>query len=518
MRRLRPLSPALPGLLALMVLAGCSAGPSASRSVSAPLEPPSRYRVVLARSPLTEEQQIVHVLNRLGYGARPGDVERVKGMGLNRWIERQLEPERIPDGALEAALAPFPVLTMSAADIYREYPPPNLRNLQRLQAGELTPEEIREMFPPARRPSVINAQLQAGKLTRAIVSERQLQEVMVDFWFNHFNVYALKGATRWNTPAYEREAIRPHAMGRFRDLVVASAQHPAMLFYLDNWLSTRDDLMVPGRGRRGLNENYARELMELHTLGVDGGYTQQDVVEVARCFTGWTIDRLQQGGVFLFRPAAHDRRAKQVLGTVIMAGGGQEDGLAVIDLLARHPSTARFISTKLARRFVSDDPPSALVDRATRTFRATDGDIRAVLVTIFTAPEFVSADTYRAKTKTPLEVVASAVRALDGQLDPPASPNGAARAPAAGGGLALARQVATLGAPPYESAPPTGYADVAAAWVNTGALLARMNFALALSQGRVTGVRVDLARSLGDVDRTKPAAVLDRDHCHPAPR
>ena len=512
MRRLRRVTPPLHGLLAALLLAGCATGSSAPRSAAVPatLEPPPRYRVTLARSPLTEEQQVVHALNRLGYGPRPGDVERVKRMGLHRWIERQLEPERIPDGALEAALGSFPVVGMSAADLYRDFPPPNLRNLQRLQAGEMTPQEIRDVFPPERRPSVINAQIQAAKITRAVVSERQLQEVMVDFWFNHFNVYALKGATRWNTPAYEREAVRPHALGRFRDLVVATAQHPAMLFYLDNWLSTRDDLVVPGRGRRGLNENYARELMELHTLGVDGGYSQQDVVEVARCFTGWTIDRPQQGGGFLFRPAAHDRRAKQVLGTVIMAGGGQDDGLAVINLLTRHPSTARFIATKLARRFVTDDPPPALVDRAARTFRETDGDIRAVLVTIFTSPEFLSADTYRAKTKTPLEVVASAVRVLDGQVDPSPAGNGAVRASAAGGALTLARQVAALGAPLYESAPPTGYADVAAAWVNTGALLARMNFALALSQGRLSGVRVDLARPLGDVDRGKPAAVLDR--------
>ena len=511
MRRLRPrVSALLPGLLALGLLAGCSAAPSAPRPAPTTLEPPPRYRVVLARSPLTDEQRIVHVLNRLGYGPRPGDVERVKRMGLSTWIERQLEPERVAAGPLESALAPFPVLGMSAADLYRDYPPPRLQDLQRLQGGEMTPKEIREVFPPDRRPSAINAQLQAAKITRAIVSERQLQEVMVDFWFNHFNVYALKGATRWNTAAYEREAIRPHALGRFRDLVVATAQHPAMLFYLDNWLSTRDDLVTPGRGRRGLNENYARELMELHTLGVDGGYTQQDVVELARCFTGWTIDRPQQGGGFVFRPHAHDRGAKQVLGTVIVMGGGQEDGLAVIRLLSRHPSTARFVSTKLVRRFVADDPPRALVERAARTFQETDGDIRSVLVAIFTSPEFVSADTYRAKTKTPLEVVASAVRALDGRLDPPPVNSGGPRAAAGGGGLALARQVAALGAPLYEAQPPTGYADVAEAWVNTGSLLARMNFALALSQNRITGVHVDLAGPLGDVDRAKPALVLDR--------
>jgi uncharacterized protein (DUF1800 family) len=281
-----------------------------------------------------------------------------------------------------------------------------------------------------------------------------------------------------------------------------------MLYYLDNWLSSRDDLVVPGRGRRGLNENYARELMELHTLGVDGGYSQQDVVEVARCFTGWTIERPQQGGSYLFRPLAHDRSAKHVLGTTIPAGGGQEDGLTVIDLLARHPSTARFIATKLVRRFVRDDPPKALVDRVAGVFRKTDGDIRAVLVAIITSSEFISADTYHAKTKTPLEVVASAVRALDGRLEPP--PASGAPARAVGGGLTLARQVARLGAPLYEAQPPTGYPDVAEAWVNAGALLGRMNYALALAENRLPGVRTDVGRFVQGVDRGQPAAVLDR--------
>jgi uncharacterized protein (DUF1800 family) len=497
------------GLLALGLLTGCSTSRPATPGAGVPSEPPPRYRVTLARSPLPADQQIVHVLNRLGYGPRPSDVERVRRMGPNAWIERQLEPERVPDADLEATLGAFPVLAMSAAELYRDYPAPRPQDVQRLQGGQMTPQEIREMFPPERRISTITAQLQSAKITRAVLSERQLQEVMVDFWFNHFNVYTLKGATRWMTAAYEREAIRPHALGRFRDLVLATAQHPAMLFYLDNWQSTRADLVVPGRGRRGLNENYARELMELHTLGVDGGYTQQDVIEVARCFTGWSIDRPQEGGPFLFRPAAHDRNAKRVLGTVIPAGGGQEDGIAVINLLSRHPSTARFVSTKLIRRFVRDDPPRGLVDRVAKVFRDTDGDIRAVLVAIFTSPEFMSADTYQAKTKTPLEVVASAVRALEGRLDPPSATPGAAR-PAAGGGLVLARQVAGLGAPLYEAQPPTGYPDVAEAWVNTGALLARMNFALALSQNRLPGVRVDVARSLGDVDRARPTAVLDR--------
>ena len=518
---MRPLEPRrtcavlTPGLLALALLSGCSSGPPAGaggHTLPAPpsariVEPPPRYRVTLAASTLREDQRILHVLNRLGYGPRPGDLERVRQMGVERWIERQLEPERIPDTALEAALGDYPVLAMSAADLYRDYPPPRQQDVQRFQSGQMTPQEIREVFPPERRPAVINAQLQSAKITRAVLSERQLQEVMVDFWFNHFNVYALKGPVRWMTAAYEREAIRPHALGRFRDLVVATAHHPAMLYYLDNWLSTRDDLVVPGRGRRGLNENYARELLELHTLGVDGGYSQQDVVEVARCFTGWTIERPQQGGGYLFRPLAHDRGAKHVLGTTIPAGGGQEDGLAVIDLLARHPSTARFIATKLVRRFVRDDPPKALVDRVAGVFRKTDGDIRTVLVAIITSSEFISADTYHAKTKTPLEVVASAVRALDGRLEPPPAPGAPARA---GGGLTLARQVARLGAPLYEAQPPTGYPDVAEAWVNAGALLGRMNYALALAENRLPGVRTDVGRFVQGVDRGQPAAVLDR--------
>jgi uncharacterized protein (DUF1800 family) len=252
----------------------------------------------------------------------------------------------------------------------------------------------------------------------------------------------------------------------------------------------------------GLNENYARELMELHTLGVDGGYSQQDVIEVARCFTGWTIDRPQQGGGFIFRPPAHDRGAKHVLGQVIPAGGGQQDGERVIDILVRHEATARFIATKLARRFVSDDPPAALVERTAAAFRRTDGNIRAVLTTIFTSPEFWSADAYRAKIKTPLEVVASAVRALDGRISG-ADVTG-------GGGITLAREVARLGAPLYEAQPPTGYPDRAEAWVNTGALLGRMNFALGLAHNRFRGARVDVAGFLANTDRSQPAQVLDR--------
>ncbi|HSE04286.1 MAG TPA: DUF1800 domain-containing protein, partial [Methylomirabilota bacterium] len=331
MRRIRSAAgPVLAGLLAT----ACAPVPAPAPRAAAP-PPPATPRpaaaIQLPASPLGPDQQILHVLNRLGYGPRPGEVERVRRMGIAAYIEQQLDPRRLPDPALERALAAYPVLALGTAELVRDYPLPSPQARQRLASGEMTRQEMRELYPAERRPAVITAELQAARVTRAVVGLRQLEEVMVAFWFNHFNVYAQKGAVRWMLPAYEREAIRPHALGRFRDLVVATARHPAMLFYLDNWLSTRADLVVPrgpNAGRRmGLNENYARELMELHTLGVDAGYTQQDVVEVARCFTGWTIDRPQQGGGFAFRPLAHDRGAKRVLGQLIPAGGGQEDGL-----------------------------------------------------------------------------------------------------------------------------------------------------------------------------------------------
>jgi uncharacterized protein (DUF1800 family) len=509
----------LGGAVAILVvlLGACSsAAPPAGGPVpvagSVPAAAPVRAgRVVtLPASPLTPDQQILHALNRLGYGPRPGDLERVRRMGLAAYIEVQLDPSDLADPAVARALPAYPVLARSAAELVREYPVPSPQIRQQLASGQMTRQVVVQMYPPERRPAVITAQMQAARITRAVLSERQLEEVLVDFWFNHFNVYAQKGAVRWMLPAYEREAIRPHVLGRFRDLVLATARHPAMLFYLDNWLSTRADLVVPrgpNAGRRaGLNENYARELMELHTLGVDGGYSQHDVVEVARCFTGWSIDRPQQGGGFVFRSLAHDRGEKRVLGQVIPAGGGREDGERVIDILVRQPATAQFIATKLARRFVSDDPPPALVERATATFRRTDGSIRAVLMTIFTSPEFWSAEAYRAKIKTPLEVVASAVRTLDGRL----APGGPDRGGLGDGGTALAREVARLGEPLYEAQPPTGYPDRAESWVNTGALLGRMNFALGLAHNRLRGATVDLPRVVAGVDRGQPAQVLER--------
>ena len=493
------------------VSAACSSAPVKSYVPAATAAPttPARTTIALPASALSEDQRIIHVLNRLGYGPRPGDLERVKHIGLAVYVDGQLDPGSLPDDRLEASIQAFPALAMSVPELLRSYPEPDPKLLAKAQSGEMSQQEIRQMAPLERRPARITVELQAAKLTRAVLSERQLQEVMVDFWFNHFNVDARKGAVKWMIADYEQTAIRPRALGKFRDLLLATAQHPAMLFYLDNWMSTKADLVVragPQRGRQmGLNENYAREIMELHTLGVDGGYTQKDVIDVARAFTGWSIDRPREQGTSVFRLPAHDQGEKHILGHVLPPGGGEQDGVRVIEILSRHPSTARFIATKLARRFVSDDPPPALVERAAKTFRDTDGDIRKVMVTIISSPEFFSREAYRAKIKTPLEIVASSVRALDGELALPAG----AGAPQPGGGFALAQQVGKLGEPLYQQQPPTGYPDVAEAWVNAGALLNRMNFALGLTANRVPGVRVDLARAVGSADRRRPERVLD---------
>ena len=491
----------------VLLLAGLTVG-----QAETPLTTTGRAAgLTLPVSPLSDDEQILHALNRLGYGPRPADPARVKALGLATYVEGQLHPDPAPSPVMGEALANYPVLGATTAQLLRDYPRPAADLQRRVANGEVTRQDLREMFPADRRPAAIVAQMQAALVTRAVLSDAQLEERLAQFWFNHFNVFSQKGAVRWMVPAYEREAIRPHVLGSFRELVLATARHPAMLFYLDNWMSTRADLVMPrgpnspvsalprlaGRAM-GLNENYARELMELHTLGVDGGYTQQDVTEVARCFTGWTIDRPREGGSFVFRARAHDPGAKRVLGQAIPAGGGERDGERVIDLLVHHPATARFISTKLARHFVADDPPPALVDRMAATFRSSDGDIRAVMTTLVTSPEFWSRDAYRAKIKTPFEVVVSAVRALDGRLD------------AGRGGAELAREVGRLGQPLYEAQPPTGYPDRAESWVNTGAHLGRMNFALSLAHNRFRAATVDLDAVLGATDRSQPAQVLDR--------
>ena len=454
-----------------------------------------------APTALGEEQRILHLLNRAGFGPRPGDVERVRKIGFDKYLEDQLHPEDLPDEFLSRALNSLTTQQMSTPEIVQLFaPPPPRPTPTPPPAPKPDPEKPAMegappmMAPPQPQPTPRAPQrdgnqplreLQQAKLLRAVFSERQLQEVLVDFWYNHFNVWANKDNVRWMVTSYERDVIRPHALGRFRDLLRATAQSPAMLYYLDNFLSQveppvrpdADGNPVPQR-RPGLNENYARELMELHTLGVNGGYTQQDVVAVARCFTGWTINQQPAGG-FVFRPRIHDKGEKVVLGTRIPAGGGIEDGLRVLDLLARHPSTARFVSRKLAQRFVADDPPPALVDRAAETFRRTDGDIREVVRTILTSPEFSSTASYRTKIKSPFELAVSALRATGAAAD---------------GAAPLIQAVARMGAPIYLCQPPTGYSENSAEWMSNALLLERMNFAVALLGNRINGARVDPSR------------------------
>jgi len=543
----------------------------------------------------TEEQRITHVLGRLGFGARPGDVERVKTIGIEKYIEQQLNPSRIADEVAEGKVKHLSTLTMTTAQLYEKYPQRGQirRRLQR--RGEI-PESSRDNETRQAPPDKLNApaamprpeqpngnpnaagrnaenrrairdyyaengllppqrilmELQASRILRATYSERQLQEVLVDFWTNHFNVFSGKGADRWLLVSYDRDTIRPNTVGKFHDLLVATAQSPAMLFYLDNFQSVspnmqtaagrgqdgggaglfgvrsrrgtrglgreqrpadgnpgvspeRGDLSQPPanaqRQRRGINENYARELMELHTLGVDGGYTQKDVQEVARCFTGWTILAPRGGGAvgamlnerraemlrqnagrFFFNQRAHDEGEKIVLGHKIPAGGGINDGLRVLDILARHPATAKFIATKLTRYFVSDTPPAALVDRVAAAFTKSDGDIRETLRAIFFSPEFNSAAAYRAKVKRPFELAISSLRTLGAETT---------------GGPQLHQWIARMGEPLYGFQTPNGYSDSAESWVNTGGLLERLNFGLVLASNRIPGTRVDLRRFAG---------------------
>jgi len=451
-----------------------------------------------------DDRAIVHVLNRLGFGARPGDVETVRAMGLDAWIDMQLHPGRIADTALAERLATMPTLSMSTRELADAYfiPAADLRRRQQ-QAQRQTAADPAMTPPPgqpARTPRQMSAEerqirqgaqsvtneLMQAKMLRAAFSERQLEEVLVDFWFNHFNVFIGKGQVRQYLTEYERDAIRPHVFGSFRDMLGATAKSPAMLLYLDNFQSQADNPPAmrpqgrrggmrppqrqtpPQRRGRGLNENYARELMELHTLGVDGGYTQEDVVNVARVFTGWTIDRPQQGGAFVFRAQGHDRNEKTVLGYRFEGNGGQDEGERVLDILASHPSTARHIAFKLSQRLVADDPPATLVDRAAKVFLETKGDLREVTRTIVTSPEFFSDEAYRAKVKTPFEFITSAIRTT-GATVANAQP--------------LVTAMNTLGMPLYGAQPPTGYSMTADAWVNTGALLARMNLAVQLIAG-----------------------------------
>lgn len=526
--------------------------------------------------PLTEEQKIIHVLNRLGYGPRPGDVEKVRSMGLKKYIQMQLDPASIDDGAAEAKVNDLDVYGMSTSEIFAKYPNPGavkryLEGGKKAAGNKADPNKeptqidkraeqkrIREIYRQydLRPANQIIAQVNANRVRRAVYSERQLQEVMVDFWQNHFNVYKGKGAVRWYLPSYERDVLRKYALGNFKDLLVATAQHPAMLFFLDNFQSVAEtggterrmsqtqrmirsgnvpprvrerikrnrnvtdaqlDQMIAkakqnaekakNRPKRGINENYARELMELHTLGVDGGYTQQDIIEVAKAFTGWTIadprgysdpafaktsekkekqlDKIRKiagvpddldSGEFYFNEKIHDESVKTVLGQKVHEGG-IKDGLKVIDILVSSPATARFIARKLAVKFVSDEPSDALVERVADAFSRSKGDIKTTLSALFSDPEFFAPANYRAKIKTPFEVAVSAIRAIDADTN---------------GGPAFTAMLTKLGEVPFGYQAPTGYPDTADDWVNTGALLERLNYSVALASNRIPGTRADL--------------------------
>lgn len=622
-----------------------------------------------------EQKRAVHALNRLTFGPRPGEMQQVIAMGVDRWIDLQLHPEKIADNEINTRLAALRTLHMSTKEIFEDFPDsqmikqvadgkrsmpsdPTRRAVYQVQiarlgekqekkerkiaaaqpaasaqpttaegaktaeelaaaaaepsssdpnstngmksgdpdmsnsstendiakpAPKLTPEEEAEArrredrlyadlkvqslvdLPPSERykkilampvdeqlafadslkggkgqeflegldpkqkevlqamnnpQAVVVEELSQAKLLRAIYSERQLEEVMTDFWFNHFNVFVGKGPERLLLTNYEQEVIRPRALGKFEDLLVATAKSPAMLFYLDNWLSVGPNSMqalgVPrqpvvrygpyGRPRiarppnpnakrkqnSGLNENYGRELLELHTLSVNGGYSQRDVTEVAKVFTGWTIDKPDQGMSFRFDPRTHEPGPKFVLGHHIKPKG-ENEGREVLHMLATSPQTAHFISLKLAQRFVSDDPPAALVDRMAKTFQKKKGDIREVLSTLFHSPEFWADSTYRAKVKTPLEFVASAVRATGAAVDDV---------------LPLVRQLNNMGMPLYGAQPPTGYSMKAETWVSSSALLNRMNFALALTSGKVRGVKIDAVQLSGGPPPPQDASAI----------
>lgn len=552
--------------------------------------------------PLASDKRITHALNRLTFGPRPGDLEAVRRMGLDKWVAAQLQPAAIPQNPmLEARLKPLESLRLDTVAILKEYPlmnplqprPPQINDLlppeqvgrilngsprERLAAinaldpvkrrkvlgaipppqvigtpelvkeaeearaemmaefqkefrrlmpplSELlnqeqmstamrgTPEQVKELFeyldpktrmqvarmmptqtlaglPEIRRQAmlarqpqmVVASDLREARFHRALLSTRQLEEVLVDFWTNHFNVFEGKPSVRPLLTSFERDAIRPHVLGRFKDMLLATARHPAMLYYLDNWQSVSPDAFsigpfaepIEGMARQlarrghGLNENYGREVLELHTLGVKGGYTQEDVIAVARCFTGWTLREPATKAEFVFAAFMHDNGEKTMLGQKIPAGGGEQDGLKVIDILARHPSTARFISRKLAQRFVADDPPASLVDRMAQTFTKSDGDLRAVMQTMFASPEFFSEGAWQSKIKSPFEFVVSAVRALD--ADAPDT-------------FALVEKVNELGEPIYGKQDPTGYPETGEGWLNSASLFTRINFGASLASG-----------------------------------
>ena len=504
----------------------CAAGRAAAQEPSRAPGPTTVHSV----RELPADQQIIHALSRLTFGPRPGDVLQIRAIGLDNWIEQQLHPERINDAATEAFVARYPTINRDQNELLRQYVEQQRQRREaqrnRADATATRADSIamrREMQQRNNLTRLVVTELQSSRVARAVASERQLQEVMTDFWHNHFSIFAQKGQVQpYYLIDFDRNVIRPNSLGKFRDLLGAVARSPAMLFYLDNARSMADstrptltpdgrprigpraggmaarrramrrplpEIQPPSTPRRrpGLNENYGRELLELHTLGVDGGYTQQDVINVARAFTGWTIRPPQEGGGFIFRPQVHDAGEKIVLGHRLAAGRGMQDAEDVLDILAKNPSTARFIATKLARRLVSDTPPQSLVDRAAAVFRRTDGDIREVVRAIISSPEFFSRPALRSKVKSPFELVVSTARALN------ALPDSTPR---------TAQIIAYLGQPVFGHQAPNGWPETSEPWMNTGAILNRINFGMAAAAGRLPGASV---RALPALDAVRSA-------------
>jgi len=462
---------------------------------------------------LTPRDSAFHALNRLAYGARPGEADSLARFGVIRWIERQLDPDHISDDHIAEREREFKILDYNRSDLAGRYRDATReRQRQQREAAATGDSTRRRDARPMQEFRELGGELQQLAIVRAALSERQLREVMVDFWTNHFNVFVGKGADRFLLPSYIEETIRPRALGRFEDLLSATAESPAMLFYLDNAQSVAPGSVPPQQRRpffslrrrfgmhempedrrqrqqrrpTGINENYARELLELHTLGVDGGYTQQDIIEVARIFTGWSIEPPERGSGFVFRDWAHDRGKKHVFG-LTFNDDGKDEGIRLLKFLASQHATMHHVSAKLCARFVADDAPDGCIDAAVAAWQKTGGDIRAVLRAIFMAPDFWSAQAVRSKVKTPFEFVVSAVRATG--VEPDDTPR-------------LAQLVARLGEPLYQQPAPTGYGETEEHWVNSGALLARMNAAM--------GIAKDCASIPANEDHARLVEMIDQ--------
>ena len=447
------------------------------------------------------DADIIHVLNRVTFGPRPGDIERVRQLGIQKYIEEQLNPRSMVDPV--DSNERYQSLKQSPMDLIRDFQTMRKEQQKFKKEGENASDDQKQAAKQALKKFYLNTEgaYKSAKLARAVDSPRQLQEVMTDFWYNHFNVYTGKGLDRVLCGPYEEQAIRPFVLGKFRDILGATCHHPAMLFYLDNWQNTvakapNDNGPAIGKGKgkaTGLNENYARELMELHTLGVDGGYSQKDVIELARILTGLGLTgprynrnpNVQMIGPYgaAFAANRHDFNDKVLLGHRI-AGSGEGEVEEALDILSRQPATAHHIAFQLAQYFVADSPPPQLVNKLAQRFLQTDGNIKDVMQTLLSSQEFWNPKYEHTKYKSPFRYVISSIRAAGIEPDRPELLN------------AFLQQ---QGQPIYGCLTPDGYKNTKEAWMNPDALLRRINFATAIGTGNLAGVKFDAPeyRTLG---------------------